>query len=83
MDCKVEVGAQMAAIAILGDPSWHAPHKFGIVNPWHYITFLDYLFPNPLVKMRTVTKVTLAHTLTQMAPVKLRSKTKRNSNENL
>ena len=47
MDRKIEVGAQMAATAVLGFPSWHASHKFVVINPWHYVSALGSLFPMP------------------------------------
>ena len=45
IDRKVEVSGQMAAMSLLGYPSWHASHKFVVVNPWHYVASLPALFP--------------------------------------
>ncbi len=44
IDRKVEISSQMAAMSLLGYPSWHASHKFVVVNPWQYVTSLPMLF---------------------------------------
>ena len=45
-DRKVQISSQMAAMALLGYPSWHGSHKFVVVNPWQYVTTLRLLFRN-------------------------------------
>ena len=45
MDRKVEISAQMAALSLMGYPSWHASHKFVVVHPWNYLSELRGLFP--------------------------------------
>ncbi len=46
IDRMVEIRSQMAAMSLLGYPSWHASHKFVVVNPWQYVTSLVMLFPH-------------------------------------
>ena len=45
MDRKVEVSAQMAALSLMGYPSWHVSHKFVVVCPWDYLSELRGHFP--------------------------------------
>ena len=40
---KVDFSAQMAAVSLLGYPSWHCSHKFAAVHPWNTITALPAL----------------------------------------
>ena len=44
LDKKVEFSAQMAAVSLLGYPSWHCSHKFAVVHPWSTVTALPALF---------------------------------------
>ena len=44
MDKKVEFSAQMAAISLLGYPSWHCSRQFAVVHPWSTTTVLLALF---------------------------------------
>ena len=44
LDNKVEFSAQMAAVSLLGYPSWHCSHKFAVVHPWSTVTALPALF---------------------------------------
>ena len=43
LDKKVEFSAQMAAVSLLGYPSWHCSHKFAIVLPWSTATTIPAL----------------------------------------
>ena len=45
---KVELSAQMAAVSLLGYPSWHCSHKFALVHPWSTVTALPALFSGML-----------------------------------
>ena len=40
LDKNVEFSAQMAAVSLLGYPSWHCSHKFAVVHPWRTGTAL-------------------------------------------
>ena len=44
LDKKVEFSAQMAAISLLGYPSWHCSHKFTVFHPWGLIAALPTMF---------------------------------------
>ena len=44
LDTKVEFSAQMAAVSLLGYPSWHCSHKFAVVHPWSTVTTIPTLF---------------------------------------
>ena len=44
LDQKVEFSAQMAAISLLGYPSWHYSHKFTVFHPWVHIAALPTMF---------------------------------------
>ena len=48
LDKKVEFSAQMAAVSLLGYPSWHCSHKFAVVHPWSTVTALPALFSGML-----------------------------------
>ena len=48
LDKKVEFSAQMAAVSLLGHPSWHFSHKFAVVHPWSTVTALPALFTEML-----------------------------------
>ena len=48
LDKKVVFGAQMAAVSLLGYPSWHCSHKFAAVHPWSTVTALPALFSGVL-----------------------------------
>ena len=44
LDKKVEFSAQMAAISLLGYPSWQCSHKFIVFHPWGLIGALPTMF---------------------------------------
>ena len=44
LDKKVEFSAQMAAVSLLGYPSWHCSHRFLVFHPWGLITALPTIF---------------------------------------
>ena len=44
LDKKVEFSAQMAAISLLGYPSWHCSHKFTVFHPWGLLAALPTMF---------------------------------------
>ena len=44
LDKKVEFNAQMAAVSLLGYPSWFCSHKFALVHPLTTVTALRALF---------------------------------------
>ena len=44
LDKKVEFSAQMAAISLLGCPSWHCSHQFMVFHPWGLIPALPTMF---------------------------------------
>ena len=48
LDKKVEFSAQMAAVSLLGYPSWHCSHKFAVVHPWSTVTALPALLSGML-----------------------------------
>ena len=48
LDKKVEFSAQMAAVSLLGYPSWHCSHKFAVVHPWSTVTTIPTLFSGML-----------------------------------
>ena len=48
LDKKVEFSAQVAAVSLLGYPSWHLSHNFAAVHPWSTVTILLALFSGML-----------------------------------
>ena len=48
LDKKVEFSAQMAAVSLLGYPSWHCSHKFAVVHPRSTVTAIPNLFSGML-----------------------------------
>ena len=48
LDEKVEFSAQMAAVSLLGYPSWHCSHMFAVVHPWSTVTTIHTLFSGML-----------------------------------
>ena len=48
LDKKVEFSAQMAAVSLLGYPSWHCSHKFAVVHPWSTVATIPTLFSGML-----------------------------------
>ena len=47
IDRKVEFGGQMAALSLLGHPSWNASHRFAPINPWKAVSNLALIFSKP------------------------------------
>ena len=48
LDKKVAFTAQIAAVSLLGYPSWHCSHKFAVVHPWSTATAIPTLFSGML-----------------------------------
>ena len=48
LDKKVELSVQMAAVSLLGYPSWHCSHKFALVHPWTTVTAIPTLISGRL-----------------------------------
>lgn len=45
MDRRVEIAAQIAAMALLGNSSSRMSHRFVVVHPWEFVRALPGLFP--------------------------------------
>ena len=48
LDKKVEFSVQMAAVSLLGYPSWHCSQKFAVVHPWNTVATIPTLFSGML-----------------------------------